>query len=374
MAVRSSRFPNRATRPTIVVVCGVSLAACVGYREPVPLVKHGEDARFGLLGGSGEVPSVENLCTEWERTVGPRDERAITHTSFPETNPRDACFTPVVHDGRNVRVDAPPVDCGYPGFDTKWRLESLAGSLERDDGVAKKLVDCPSMLTPVQRSATLKHNARVLRAMAQATAFGTYPYSAVVLPGHGLRVQDQTPLVTSNYLPDEECRALSPTDFLRLGANPARASRGSDAMRGKVAPFVIVSGSAVHSHLVEAFALMHLLQCTEKIDPDHILLEPCADHTHTNLRNSARWIHAIDGRAAYLVTDDHAQARYFQDFTGWEFLFGSIDQRSLRDWGYVIGSWRQASVGARSGFWFTPYRFWAEPRDGLGSLTCVNYH
>lgn len=365
MAVRSSRSPE------IAVVLVVALTGCVGYREPVPLVKHGDDARFGFLGGGGGVPAAQELCTEWERAVGGRDEAAITHTSFPETNPRDACFTPVVHDGRQVWVGAPPVDCGYPGFDTKTKLASLAESLERGDDAAKKLVECPSMLTPAQRTATLKHNARALRVMAARTVGATYPYAAVVVPGHGLRVQDQTPLV--DYLPGEDCRALSPTDFLRLGVMPARAARGGDAMRGKVAPFVIVSGSAVHSHLVEAFALMHLLQCTEKIDPDHVLLEPCADHTHTNLRNSGRWIHALDGRAAYLVTDDHSQARYFQDFTGWEFLFGSIDQRSLRDWGYVIGSWRQASIGSRSGFWFTPYRFWAEPRDGLGSLTCVTY-
>ena len=50
-----------------------------------------------------------------------------------------------------------------------------------------------------------------------------------------------------------------------------------------------------------------------------------------------------------------------------------FDERSLRDWGYVIGSWRQASTGIRAGFWFTPYRFWAEPRDGLGSVTCVDF-
>jgi hypothetical protein len=29
-------------------------------------------------------------------------------------------------------------------------------------------------------------------------------------------------------------------------------------------------------------------------------------------------------------------------------------------------------VGNKGGFWFTPYRFWAEPRDGLGSVTCVD--
>jgi hypothetical protein len=64
------------------------------------------------------------------------------------------------------------------------------------------------------------------------------------------------------------------------------------------------------------------------------------------------------------------QSDYFQDSSGFELLLGSIDQRSLRDWGYLVGAWRQASRGMNAGFWFTPYRFWAEPRDGLGALTC----
>jgi len=116
---------------------------------------------------------------------------------------------------------------------------------------------------------------------------------------------------------------------------------------------------------------MQLLECGEHIDAERIIVEPCADHTHTNLRNSGRWIHAMGGRAAYLLTDDFLQSEYFQDSTGFELLLGSIDQRSLRDWGYVLGSWRQASIGIKAGFWFTPYRFWAEPRDALGSATCV---
>ena len=50
---------------------------------------------------------------------------------------------------------------------------------------------------------------------------------------------------------------------------------------------------------------------------------------------------------------------------------GSIDQRALRDFGYLLGAWRQTSVGIDGGYWYTPYRFWAEPRDGLGSFSCI---
>jgi hypothetical protein len=153
---------------------------------------------------------------------------------------------------------------------------------------------------------------------------------------------------------------------------PFRSARAADALRGGVAPAVIVSGGAVHSRVIEAFALMQLLECREHVDPERIILEPCAEHTHTNLRNSARWLRAMGGRAAYLLTDDGIQSEYFQDASGFDYIMGSVDQRSLRDWGYLLGSWRQASIGIDAGFWFTPYRFWAEPRDGLGSQTCVN--
>ena len=118
--------------------------------------------------------------------------------------------------------------------------------------------------------------------------------------------------------------------------------------------------------------MLHLLQCREHIAADRILVEPCAEHTHTNLRNSGRWLDAMGGRAGYLLTDDGIQSEYFQDWNGFELLLGSIDQRATRDWGYLLGSWRQASSGVSSGFWFTPYRFWAEPRNALGSVTCVD--
>jgi hypothetical protein len=191
----------------------------------------------------------------------------------------------------------------------------------------------------------------------------------VVLPGHGLAEQDDIAL--SGLLPELTCGPLADRDLPRFGAMTARTAIGADAMRGRVAPVVIVSGGAVHSHVVEAFALTHLLVCREHVPKNRILLEPCAEHTHTNLRNSGRWLAAMGARAAYLLTDGGLQAKYFQDWSGFELILGSVDQRSLRDWGYVIGSWRQASIGTSQGFWFTPYRFWAEPRDGLGSVTCV---
>lgn len=346
------------------------LAGC-GYREPVPAFV-ANDARFGRLRGRGEPPAEREMCAHWMAAVVARDEYAITHASFPESDVQNACFTPVTHDDRRVTVGPAPRGCSYPDVAARGKLAALAAELERvADGGAfsapHNLFAC--QLTAQQRSAAARHNARVLRELARRPE--AFPYAAIVLPGHGLLEQNETAI--ADLLPSDACKELHDGDLGRLGAMPIRTARGADALRGGVAPLVIVSGGAVHSRVVEAFAMMQLLVCREGIAAERILVEPCADHTHTNLRNSGRWIHAMGGRAGYLLTDDFIQSDYFQDFSGFEYLMGSVDQRSLRDWGYLIGSWRQASIGIAAGFWFTPYRFWAEARDGLGGATCVDW-
>ncbi len=354
----------------IAVAPLASLAAGCGYREPVPAFT-ANDARFGRYAGGGgdsrDAVSARAMCKHWMGDVVFHDEWAISHVSFPETNVQDACFTTVTHAGRSVSVGKAPRGCSYPEAGQRARLEALADELERvSDTAPHRLFPCS--LPPDQRAAARIQNVRALRAIARGTE--KYPYSAIVVPGHGIPEQAKT--VLAKYVPGGSCRDLADGDLGNLGAMPVRSERAADALRGGVAPFVIVSGGAVHSAVVEAFALMQLLECREKIEPTRILVEPCADHTHTNLRNSARWIEAMNGRAAYLLTDDWIQSEYFQDFSWFELIMGSVDQRSLREWGYLIGSWRQSSIGNDAGFWFTPYRFWAEPREGLGSMTCVD--
>jgi len=353
----------RRLLPTLLLALTAQLGC--GIREPVPAFVR-DDARFGRLGGSDEPPSQKRMCASWNTSVVARDEWALSHVSFPESDVQSACFTPVTHDGRNVSVPAAPRGCSFPDPSARARLLALADELDRiEDASSHGLFPCS--LTAAERSAARRQNARTLRAVARRSE--TYPYSAIVVPGHGLLTQNDTALLGT--VPGDACRALRDGDHGRLGMLPFRSSRAADAMRGGVAPVIIVSGGAIHSRVNEAFAMMQLLECGEHIEPERIIVEPCADHTHTNLRNSGRWIHAMGGRAAYLLTDDFLQSEYFQDSTGFELLLGSIDQRSLRDWGYVLGSWRQASIGIKAGFWFTPYRFWAEPRDALGSATCV---
>ena len=353
--------------------CVLVAAGCgAGIHYAVPRRPWARDARFGFLGGSGPAPSRAALCRDWQAAVEDRDPHATSHDSYPETDPARACFTFVDHGPRGVRVGPAPQGCGFPVADGAERLERLASELRaRPDGaIARGLFECE--LTPADRRAAIEHNAGALThlaARARAGAPAPAPYTAVVIPGYGASEQRETSLV--GWRPGDPCLPLSTADQERLGVNVVRAVRGAAALRGGVAPVIIVSGGAVHSPVVEAFALAHLLQCTLPVRADEILLEPCARHTHTNLRNAGRWIVAMGGRAAYVLTDDGLQDDYLQEWSGFEMIAGSLDRRSLRDWGTLLGSWRQASRGIDSGFWYTPYRFWAEPRDGLGSWTCV---
>jgi hypothetical protein len=104
------------------------------------------------------------------------------------------------------------------------------------------------------------------RAAGDGEVHGDVPYSAVVIPGHGVLAQNDT--VLASYVPGDSCRTLAEGDLGRLGALPIRSARAADALRGGVAPVVIVSGGAVHSRVIEAFAMMQLLKCREEIDTD----------------------------------------------------------------------------------------------------------
>ena len=120
-----------------------------------------------------------------------------------------------------------------------------------------------------------------------------------------------------------------------------------------------MSGGAVHSRLYEALMMGFIATCRLHVPPDQVLYDPCADHTHTNVRNTGRLVTALGGRTALVVTDDGLQSAYLEEWTTFDAFGGSIDQRALRDWHYLIGSWRRAGDSAE--FWFSPFRFWADP-------------
>lgn len=314
-----------------------------------------------------------HLCGEWADAVG-HEAEAKSHVSFPEID-ASSCFVPVRYAKGRAKPDPIPAGCGYPEGDeaSADSLLALEREAARYDAIAAGStsdlpLDLACDLPPAERTRAARINAATLRATAIRAKKTRWPYAAVSTFGYGSTEQEHTPLL--DWRPGEPCPKLSPIEMGRLQPNVTRAGHAADAWHAGVAPVVTVSGGAVHSKVYEAWLLDFLVTCRMSVPADAVLVDPCADHTHTNVRNTASLVVALGGRAAYVVTDA-MQAGYLQDWTTFDLIGGSIDQRSLRDFGYLAGSFRQASVGERWGFWLTPYRFWAEPKDGLGSVTCV---
>lgn len=350
-----------------------SLVAGCWERDPAP--------RYPQLGPAGGYApddfDFEAACKGgWE--YGTNDKEARKHLSFPETVPF-GCYVPVRYEEGTDRIfglGELPAGCGYPEADTKTKLLARARVYERiaTGAVAKGdpvPLEIACGLPDRVRIETARANGRTLRSYADSIVDGgpVYPYAVAGTFGFGDSAQNESKLLA--WQPATPCIELDGAQRGLLGVNNIRAARIAEAYRAGVAPLVTVSGGAVHGKLIEAYMLGHLAHCGGGVPIDRVLFDPCADHTHTNIRNTGAIIKGMSGRHAYLVTDDFLQSIYLQEWTAFELLGGSIDQRALRDWGHLIGAWRQASSGMPSGFWYTPYRFWAEPKEGRGSFSCV---
>lgn len=343
-------------------------SGCVRHSAVPPVAER--DARFGY---APEDFDAGRACGSWlDATDGHPD--AQVHIAFPERH-EAGCFVPVRYEGEKVVVDPTPNGCGFPANGALATIESRAAKYElaATDSRAPLPLELACELPDDVRAAAAKVNARTLWSFAHARAMGadarTYPYAIAGTFGYGNPEQDAS--AVARWRPTDTCVDLDERELRRLSVNVVRARRAAEAYHAGVAPFVSVSGGAVHSTAYEAFFLMHLATCEFGVPPDRMLLDPCADHTHTNVRNTGALVEHVGGRFAYLVTDDGLQSDYLEDWTFFDVLLGSIDQRALRDFGYLLGSWRRASVGMKAGFWFTPYRYWAESPAGLGSFSCV---
>ena len=357
----------------LLAVAGASFGGCF-MRDPTP--RH---PQLGPAGGYAPLDFDASIaCGDWDWATD--DFEAKKHVAFPEPSDR-GCFARVGYASGPERVVAvsPAADgCAYPRETTDERLVTRAASYE---AVARGAA-APGTPVPLElacelpdsvRRAAAAANARTLRSLAAALTEveerPAYPYALVGTFGFGAGSHGASKLM--GWKPGQPCRALDDADRALLEQNVQRAERAAVAYHAGAAPLVSVSGGAVHSPLVEAFMLAHLVSCDGGVPMDRILVDPCADHAHTNVRNTGALVVGVDGRFAYLVTDDGIQSDYLQEWTAFELIGGSIDQRARRDWGHLVGSWRQASRGMDAGFWFTPYRFWAEPEGGLGSFHCV---
>jgi hypothetical protein len=124
----------------------------------------------------------------------------------------------------------------------------------------------------------------------------------------------------------------------RSGLHPKAVARLQEAARdvaAGLAETVIVSGGAVHSEDNEALLMRQWLVDEGGVDRGRVLLEPCARHTTTNLRNAGRIVLAAGAREAVVVTSDEwvtEQACYL----GFPWL-SSFHLRCLLELGYRVG-------------------------------------
>jgi len=152
----------------------------------------------------------------------------------------------------------------------------------------------------------------------------------------------------------EPPRAAAPFPFLvvpgytprfgwRAGLHPRAALRLETALgdlRGGLAPAVIVSGGAVHSDDNEAILMREWL-LARGVEPARILVEPCARHSTTNLRNAGRMLLELGAREALIVTSAGlaGQGRYF----GHPWI-STFHLRCVVELGYRVGELERLSA------------------------------
>jgi hypothetical protein len=122
-----------------------------------------------------------------------------------------------------------------------------------------------------------------------------------------------------------------------------RLERALDDLRAGLAPAVIVSGGTVHSDENEA-VLMREWLLARGVEASRVLVEPCARHTTTNLRNAGRIVLAHGAREALVVTSDspdwrpRRRWRFGEQgyYVGFPWL-SSFHLRCLVELGYRVG-------------------------------------
>ncbi|MDI6652984.1 YdcF family protein [Gluconobacter japonicus] len=114
-----------------------------------------------------------------------------------------------------------------------------------------------------------------------------FPYTAIIVPGEG---------------PEDPHTQLSALGKFRL-------KLAVESFNQKLAPFIIVSGGAVHpahTDFVEAAQMRRFLIERFHIPERSIVTEPYARHTTTNLRNASRYLQILgapENKPALIVTD-----------------------------------------------------------------------
>jgi hypothetical protein len=136
-------------------------------------------------------------------------------------------------------------------------------------------------------------------------------------------------VIVPGYCPFFGWRGLHPRAAARLEAALATADTGAT---------FIVSGGAVHSQDNEAL-LMRQWLLDRGVGAARILVEPCARHTTTNLRNAGRMVLAAGATEALVVTS--REQRYYLSHP-WR---SSFHLRCLVQLGYRVGELTPGAAG-----------------------------
>ena len=251
--------------------------------------------------------------------------------------------------GRYPKIDGPvfPTDTPFFADSVKVAIDTArAASAARPDTITASVRLAVALLDANDATAATRFDPLDQRenagahAMAARTNWSAYRYSLLIVPGVG---------------PEDSATVLSPRSKLHALLAAQRYRRG-------LAPFILVSGSAVHprgTRFVEAVEIRRALVERYGIPADRVILEPYARHTTTNLRNATRRMVALGiplDRPTLIVTDAE-QSKYIESQT--------FTDRNRAELGYLPGE-----VGRRLSVFdleFRPSRLSLrqDPRDPL---------
>ncbi|WP_220683375.1 YdcF family protein [Sphingomonas sp. PP-F2F-G114-C0414] len=251
--------------------------------------------------------------------------------------------------GRYPKIDGPVFATDTPFFADSVKVAidtARAASQARPDTIAASVRLAVALLDANDATAATRFDPLDQRenvgahAVAARTNWSAYRYSLLIVPGVG---------------PEDSATVLSPRSKLHALLAAQRYRQG-------LAPFILVSGSAVHprgTRFVEAVEIRRALIERYGIPADRVILEPYARHTTTNLRNATRRMVALGiplDRPTLIVTDAE-QSKYIKSQT--------FTDRNRAELGYLPGA-----VGRRLSVYdleFRPSRLSLrqDPRDPL---------
>ncbi|KQS51787.1 hypothetical protein ASG20_02120 [Sphingomonas sp. Leaf198] len=251
--------------------------------------------------------------------------------------------------GRYPKIDGPVFATDTPFFTDSVKVAidtARAASQARPDTIAASVRLAVALLDANDATAATRFDPLDQRenagaqAVATRTNWSAYRYSLLIVPGVG---------------PEDSATVLSPRSKLHALLAAQRYRQG-------LAPFILVSGSAVHprgTRFVEAVEIRRALVERYGIPADRVILEPYARHTTTNLRNATRRMVALGiplDRPTLIVTDAE-QSKYIESQT--------FTDRNRAELGYLPGA-----VGRRLSVYdleFRPSRLSLrqDPRDPL---------